>query len=50
MKTASSDLLRLTAQVVVVSQGDHQEEHSTEKQEHGGVGWDADLHQGDGCH
>lgn len=42
--TVSSDLLRLTAQVVVVSHGDHQEEHSTEEQEHGGIGEDADLH------
>lgn len=40
----SSDLLRLTAQVVIVGHGDHQEEHSTEEQEHGSVGQDANLH------
>lgn len=39
MRTAGgSDLLCLTAQVVVVGHGDHQEEHSTEEEEYGSVG------------
>lgn len=42
--TVSLDLLRLTAQVVVVSHGDHQEEDSTKEQEHGSIRQDANLH------
>lgn len=40
----ASDLLWLTAQVVVVSHGDDTEQHPTEQQQQGGVGQDADLH------
>lgn len=47
---SGSDLLWLAAKVVVVSNGDHEEENSTQEQKNGGVGHDAYLHQCDARH